>query len=187
MSSDSCGEGSKCVLYHERQRMQLCLLHALNSLMQSHAFTKDDLDGIAESLDHSYWFNKHRSMFGTGNYDVNVLIAALETRHLRVVWFDARRSTALIDRTKVLGYIFNVPSKGFIPFLNGRHWFTVREVGSLGFFNFDSKKSQPEPVEDFCRFADKLLAEGNQLMLVMKPENVNELTNCDVCSDGTVP
>ncbi|KHN87398.1 Josephin-2 [Toxocara canis] len=170
MSDDKVKEGG---LYHERQRLQLCLVHALNSLLQREVFTKHDLDCIAESLHESYWFNRHRSMLGTGNYDVNVLIAALNTHHLQVVWFDARRSTALVDRTKVFGYIFNVPSKGWLPFLNGRHWFAVREIGSLGFFNFDSKKPEPEPIEDFCQFADRLLAEGNQLMLVVKPENVN--------------
>ncbi|VDK45046.1 unnamed protein product [Anisakis simplex] len=158
-------------IYHEKQRLQLCLLHTLNNLLQKEAFTKYDLDCIAESLHDSRWFNRHRSIFGTGDYDVNVLIAALETHHLQVVWFDARRSTADIDQTKVIGYIFNVNSRGWLPLFSGRHWFAVREVGSAGFFNFDSKKSEPEPIKDFYQFADKLLAEGSQLMLVVKPEN----------------
>lgn len=35
--------------------------------------------------------NPHRSMLGTGNYDVNVIIAALQSRDLAAVWWDKRR------------------------------------------------------------------------------------------------
>lgn len=36
--------------------------------------------------------NPHRSMLGTGNYDVNVIMAALQSRELAAVWWDKRRS-----------------------------------------------------------------------------------------------
>lgn len=35
--------------------------------------------------------NPHRSMLGTGNYDVNVIMAALQSRELAAVWWDKRR------------------------------------------------------------------------------------------------
>lgn len=35
--------------------------------------------------------NPHRSMLGTGNYDVNVIMAALQSRGLAAVWWDKRR------------------------------------------------------------------------------------------------
>lgn len=35
--------------------------------------------------------NPHRSVLGTGNYDVNVIIAALQSRDLAAVWWDKRR------------------------------------------------------------------------------------------------
>lgn len=35
--------------------------------------------------------NPHRSVFGTGNYDVNVIMAALQSRELAAVWWDKRR------------------------------------------------------------------------------------------------
>ncbi|XP_024974618.1 josephin-like protein isoform X2 [Cynara cardunculus var. scolymus] len=38
-------------IYHERQKLQFCLLHSLNNLFQEkHAFTRKDLDDIAEKL-----------------------------------------------------------------------------------------------------------------------------------------
>ncbi|MCP9260038.1 Josephin-2 [Dirofilaria immitis] len=51
-------------LYHEKQQMQLCLMHTLNTLLQRSEFKKVDLDCIAENLHSSRWFNRHRSMFG---------------------------------------------------------------------------------------------------------------------------
>ena len=83
---DNVASSSNLSLYHEKQHLQLCLLHTLNSLFQRKEFSKSDLDSIAENLHSSYWFNKHRSIWGTGNYDVNVLFAALETRDCSVVW-----------------------------------------------------------------------------------------------------
>lgn len=170
--------GVEYSLYHEKQSMQLCLLHTLNCLFQRKEFTKSDLDCIAENLYSSStnWFNPHRSPFGFGNYDVNVLIAALETRDFKVRWFDARQSSSIINTTKVFGYIFNVPSRNaYIPFLNSRHWFTVRQIADIGFFNFDSKLNEPEFIEDFVEFADRLLREGNQLMLVVQVENIHDI------------
>lgn len=35
--------------------------------------------------------NPHRSMLGIGNYDVNVIMAALQTKDLEAIWFDQRK------------------------------------------------------------------------------------------------
>lgn len=35
--------------------------------------------------------NPHRSLLGTGNYDVNVIMAALQGLGLATVWWDRRR------------------------------------------------------------------------------------------------
>lgn len=80
-------------IYHERQSKQLCALHALNNLFQSpQAFKKQDLDSICKELaPESRIFNPHRSTFGLGCYDVNVIIAALSKRDFDVIWFDKRK------------------------------------------------------------------------------------------------
>lgn len=80
-------------IYHERQSKQLCALHALNNLFQNpQAFRKHDLDAICKELaPDSRIFNPHRSTFGLGCYDVNVIISALAKRGFDVIWFDKRK------------------------------------------------------------------------------------------------
>lgn len=41
--------------------------------------------------DASFLRNPHRSVFGTGNYDVNVIMAALDEKDCVAVWFDKRK------------------------------------------------------------------------------------------------
>ncbi|KAK6061893.1 hypothetical protein COOONC_00431 [Cooperia oncophora] len=95
-------------MYHERQSRQMCLVHALNALFQKHHFTSESLDEICYSLNDSRWFNPHRSMLGLGNYDANVLMSAL----------------AMYDY-QVNALIVNIPTKNYIPFWKGRHWYTI--------------------------------------------------------------
>lgn len=80
-------------IYHERQSKQLCALHSLNNLFQCpQTFMKQDLDAICKELaPNSRIFNPHRSTFGLGCYDVNVIIAALSKKDFDVVWFDKRK------------------------------------------------------------------------------------------------
>lgn len=170
MNSD---KPSSSALYHEKQRLQLCLVHTLNALLQRNEFKKADLDCIAENLHDSKWFNRHRSMLGLGNYDVNVLIAALETKDLKMIWFDSRRSAASLDFQKIYGFIFNVPSRSTLPFFNGHHWFAVRQMGDAGFFNFDSKLNEPTLIPDFITFADSYLSNGSQMMVVLRSQNTD--------------
>lgn len=94
LQSESTGENDQePEIYHERQSKQLCALHALNNLFQDpKAFSKKDLDVICSELaPNSRLFNPHRSAFGLGCYDVNVIIAALSKKLFEVIWFDKRR------------------------------------------------------------------------------------------------
>ena len=84
-------------VYLEKQKWLLCALHALNNLLQdSEAFSKSDLDSICESLSprstrQSFSVNPHRNSLGFGNYDVNVLMCALQQKKLTAIWFDRRK------------------------------------------------------------------------------------------------
>lgn len=74
------------------QIKELCALHSLNNLFQdSGAFAKSELDSICHALAPDNWFNPHKSVLGTGNYDINVIMAALVTKGCGVVWFDKRK------------------------------------------------------------------------------------------------
>ncbi|XP_064296567.1 josephin-2 isoform X2 [Phalacrocorax carbo] len=90
--SASPGGPSASGLYHERQRLELCALHALNNVLQRPCFTREAADDICKRLAPDARFNPHRSLLGTGNYDVNVIMAALQSLELAAVWWDKRRS-----------------------------------------------------------------------------------------------
>ncbi len=78
-------------MYHERQRLQFCALHVLNNLFQDEVFSKPELDDICYSLNPDATINPHKSMFGLGNYDVNVLTMALQLKDFQLIWFDKRK------------------------------------------------------------------------------------------------
>uniref|UniRef100_A0AC35U6F1 Ubiquitinyl hydrolase 1 n=1 Tax=Rhabditophanes sp. KR3021 TaxID=114890 RepID=A0AC35U6F1_9BILA len=158
--------------YHERQKKQLCLLHALNNLFQAPRFSKNDLDRLCEQMDKSAWWNAHRSFIGLGDYDANVLMAAVDKFGYTCTWFDRRSDPKIIQHEKIFGYIFNVPSESFFPFIKKRHWLSVIRFNGNQFVNLDSKLSYPQRVNNFNQFAEDLLTNGNTLILIHKREDV---------------
>ncbi|XGW32509.1 hypothetical protein V3C99_017225 [Haemonchus contortus] len=66
-----------------------------------------------------------RSMLGLGNYDANVLMSALAMYDYQVIWFDSRLPVERICFENIDALIVNIPSKNYIPFWKGRHWYTV--------------------------------------------------------------
>jgi len=111
------------VPYKEDQYNRMCLKHALNALFQeSGKFTKSDLDGICKDISPNKGKilkrNPHKSVFGTGKYDANVLETALKREGVDYEWL---KDDADFDRTvfngkflcddkesKFLGFILNV-------------------------------------------------------------------------------
>uniref|UniRef100_A0A8I5ZKN3 ubiquitinyl hydrolase 1 n=2 Tax=Rattus norvegicus TaxID=10116 RepID=A0A8I5ZKN3_RAT len=79
-------------VYHERQRLELCAVHALNNVLQEQLFSQEAADEICKRLAPDSRLNPHRSLLGTGNYDVNVIMAALQGLGLAAVWWDRRRA-----------------------------------------------------------------------------------------------
>ncbi|XP_066031024.1 josephin-2-like isoform X1 [Chamaea fasciata] len=167
-------------LYHERQRLELCALHALNNLLQRPWLSKAQADGICRQLAPNSRPNPHRSPLGTGNYDVNVVMAALGTRGLAAVWWDKRRPLERLSLPHILGFLLNVPSRvtlGALALPLARpHWLGVRRLGDT-FYNLDSKLAAPaaigaEPqLREFLRAA---LAKGPSELFVVVPREVEE-------------
>ncbi|TWW79117.1 Josephin-2 [Takifugu flavidus] len=133
-------------VFHEKQRLELCAIHALNNVLQERVFTKETADDLCKRLAPQCVVNPHRSVLGTGNYDVNVIIAALQSRDLAAVWWDKRRTVQSLCVSKVQGFILNVPSKvslGIVSLpLRRRHWLAVRQVDGQ-YYNLDSKLKSP--------------------------------------------
>lgn len=138
----------RCNIYHERQVKELCALHALNNLFQDrNAFNKQTLDNICHSLSPDNLVNPHKSMLGLGNYDVNVLMSALQQKGYEAIWFDKRKDPSSIDFSRIVGLILNIPSEmKFLPLrLNRKHWIAIKEIGNT-FYNLDSKLDHPHAI-----------------------------------------
>ncbi|XP_025125843.1 josephin-2 isoform X2 [Bubalus bubalis] len=93
MSQAPGAQPSPPSVYHERQRLELCAVHALNNVLQQQLFSQEAADEICKRLAPDSRLNPHRSLLGTGNYDVNVIMAALQGQGLAAVWWDRRRPT----------------------------------------------------------------------------------------------
>ncbi|CAH0554595.1 unnamed protein product [Brassicogethes aeneus] len=169
---------SSIEIYHEKQVRELCALHALNNLFQSRdAFSKIELDSICQTLSPDNWINPHRSVLGLGNYDINVIMKALQSRGFETKWFDRRKDPECLQLSNVCGFILNVPSDYKISFvtlpLRRRHWITIRELNGL-YYNLDSKLDKPQVIGRELDLLDFLKQEmdskDKQLFLVVTQE-----------------
>ena len=122
-----------------------------------------ELDSICYNLSPSTWLNPHKSWLGLGNYDVNVITAALHTRDYDLVWFDKRKTPETIVTEHVLGFILNVPNTLKLGWLQlpvqRKHWVALKEVELGHFYNLDSKLKSAELVGGRVQFMDFLQKE----------------------------
>ena len=71
-------------------------------------FDKAELDQICVTLaGGKRLFNPHRNVFGLGNYDVNVLGFAVQSRGFELSWHDARKTTKDVDLDQYFAIIVN--------------------------------------------------------------------------------
>ncbi|OIW16516.1 hypothetical protein TanjilG_32187 [Lupinus angustifolius] len=172
-------------IYHENQTLQFCLLHTLNSLFQQKdAFNRATLNSISEKLaldDNSntetwtplsFIFKPHHNAL-TGNYDVNVLIAALEDRGKSVIWHDRRNGVSSIDldapQDVLMGIVLNVPVRRFAGIWKSRHWIALRKIDGV-WYNLDSDLHAPQPFQDIQKvreFLGSTIGHGGEILLVM--------------------
>ncbi|KAK2181642.1 hypothetical protein NP493_386g01029 [Ridgeia piscesae] len=162
-------------IYHEKQSRELCALHALNNLFQDrHAFTKRDLDNICLTLSPEAYINPHRSLLGLGNYDVNVIMAALQSKHCDIIWFDKRKNIDRLQLDNILGFILNVPtdfSWGVVHLpVYRKHWIAIREINDT-YYNLDSKLNAPQKIKDVLVFLkEQIESKEKELLLVVSSE-----------------
>jgi josephin len=132
-------------LYHERQRLALCGVHAVNNLLQSQRYAKRDFDDVCLTLSPSVVYNPHRSMLRIGDYDVNVVMILLQQEGYSVSWHDRR--TALESETieNLIGVLWNVDSTSIWGrIFRSRHWIALYCKDSDQWINLDS--DLPDPV-----------------------------------------
>ncbi|KAF8051186.1 hypothetical protein N665_1786s0013 [Sinapis alba] len=174
--------GCEPQIHHERQRLQFCLLHSLNNLFQDkEAFTREGLDSISEELgiddpDQETWttplslvLKPHHNML-TGNYDVNVMIAALEGKGKSVEWHDKRYGAYSINLAAdtLMGIVLNVPVTRFVGLWRSRRLVVVRKINGV-WYNLDCDLTVPQPFRDEDEvkgFLDHNLSFGGEILLV---------------------
>ncbi|RWS27923.1 Josephin-1-like protein [Leptotrombidium deliense] len=154
-------------VYHEKQVKQLCALHTLNNLLQANVFTQKELDSICKNLSpNNSLLNPHKSFFGLGNYDVNVIMCALQTKQLEAIWFDKRKDPECLELSKIYGFILNLPNPSLSHsedlLMSRKHWIAVRKIEDL-YYNLDSKLTFPEIIGKVKRLCNAKL-----FMLVSK-------------------
>jgi len=149
-------------IYHERQTLQRCALHAVNSLFQRQEFVRYDFDDIARSLSPDKWVCPHKSMFGTGNYDVNVIMRALSSKDKTIEWWDRRKDPEEIPFEGLFGLIVNRQTRSLKGLWKSKHWIGI-PCRNGEFYNCDSNLRQPHKFrskEELLHFLRKEI-EGN--------------------------
>jgi josephin len=180
-------------MYHETQRFYFCGIHALNNLLGGPILTKDSSDEIATrlALTSGWWNNPHKSIFGLGNYDVNVLMIALKDQGYETQYLDTRPGKNLWEtqlkqqETAALGLVCNVQG------IWGRHWKAIKFVANGGdletstpptattattttlFYNLDSKLAAPLKFvsrDELVQHLTELIeADPNTTLLLISP------------------
>ncbi|XP_075725453.1 josephin-1 isoform X1 [Rhipicephalus microplus] len=182
-------------VYHERQVKELCALHALNNLFQDgQAFTKGSLDDICHRfLSPDHLVNPHKSMLGLGNYDVNVIMSALQLRGYEAIWFDKRKDPSCIDLAKIVGFILNVPSEmkfGFLQFpLSRKHWIAVREVNGT-FYNLDSKLEAPAVIgksQELLQYLREQIKCKDREIFIVVTQDIGRVKGCYIETSRETP
>eukprot|EP00638_Chattonella_subsalsa_P022884 CAMPEP_0117855916 /NCGR_PEP_ID=MMETSP0950-20121206/928_1 /TAXON_ID=44440 /ORGANISM="Chattonella subsalsa, Strain CCMP2191" /LENGTH=329 /DNA_ID=CAMNT_0005704901 /DNA_START=26 /DNA_END=1016 /DNA_ORIENTATION=+ len=160
-------------MYHEKQRYQFCGVHAIKNLLQENYFSKKDFDEICTNLAPGSWVNPHKSLLGTGNYDLNVLMVALQLKDCQIQWHDQRKSVKEINLDSCLGVLINVEEKGYVWTSN--HWYAIRKYEDV-YYDFNSKLQSPVPLGtasetlDHIQSAEKVGAV--QIILVMHRKQI---------------
>lgn len=142
--------------------------------------TKEKMDQICANLSPDEYINPHKSVLGLGNYDVNAIMVALESKSMQLVWFDKRKeiTATTLQLTNAFGLILNIPSDytfGFVTLpIKSRHWICARKMTDGKFYNLDSKLDKPKCLgsdDDFIRYLQEEMKSNDKELFVVFPKD----------------
>lgn len=151
--------------------------HLTSNLLSGKEFTKESFDQICSNLSPDQYINPHKSFLGLGNYDVNALMMALETKSMQLVWFDKRKDITAesLELSTAYGFILNIPSDYTIGFLTlpikSRHWICAKRMSDGKFYKLDSKLDKPLRVgseEDFVKHLQQEMRGNDKELFLVK-------------------
>eukprot|EP01084_Bolivina_argentea_P222811 377096_1 len=173
-------------LYHEKQQLEMCLVHSLNALLQRKQFTRQNINEICKELAPDKIINPHKSFLQTGNYDANVLMSALQKIHIDIEWFDARKVNEInlnddnlfwnyleCKDNVFIGFILNIPSKAMFKMIKRRHWITIKQINGI-WYNLDSKLKKPQQYQNAQQLTEYLqynLNTNNAQLMICRKKN----------------
>lgn len=85
---------------------------------------------LLHSLSPDDLINPHKSILGRGNYNINVVMKAVQLKDYEAIWFDKRKPTSTLNLHNIKGFIMNVPSDYKVAGLIGlpwetKHWYAI--------------------------------------------------------------
>lgn len=144
-------------------------------------FSKETLDQICSTLSPDEYINPHKSILGLGNYDVNAIMVALESKLMNLIWFDKRKEVteSSLELTRAFGFILNVPSDytfGFVTLpIKSRHWISIKKIQDGNYYNLDSKIDRPKCIGAEAAFIkylqDEMRSNNKELFLVFPKDS----------------
>lgn len=143
------------------------------------------MDEIAVNLSPDYYINPHRSVLGLGNYDVNVIMAALQVKEMNLVWFDKRKeiSHENLELSRIFGFILNIPASeytfGFVTLpIKSRHWICIRRLQHDDkFYNLDSKLDRPKCIggdDELVKYLQTEMRSNDKEIFLVFPQTSSE-------------
>ena len=148
-----------------------CAQHTINGLLQEPAFDAAALTEIALNLDSGGKLSLAHRWPVLGNYDINVLVLALQQRGYEVRWWDRRLSAEQLrsatESDTFLGLICN-ERRAILGFIPTRHWLAVRRVEGV-WHDLDSRLRAPAaltPEALFERLQRHMGDEDGQVLVV---------------------
>lgn len=142
------------------------------------------MDEISVNLSPEYYVNPHRSVLGLGNYDVNVIMAALQAHGMNLIWYDKRKEISLesLEISTTFGYILNIPSSeytfGFVTLpIKSRHWISIRRLHDGKFYNLDSKLDRPKCIggdDDLVRYLQTEMKSNDKEIFLVSHADSNQ-------------
>ncbi|EGC31969.1 hypothetical protein DICPUDRAFT_89426 [Dictyostelium purpureum] len=178
-------------LYFERQRKKLCGLHVINNFFQQEKYNQRKLDEIAYEIDISNrLINPHKSFFGLGNYDANVLVHVFINNDYEIQWFDKRNALEEIDFNMLGGILINTVTFRIFGLYESRHWTiiknmdnessitestssTINDPNNLNYVLFDSSNSKPIKISEKSKLINylKYLQKNSKAELILIYKN----------------
>ena len=149
-----------------------CALHTLNALLQGPVYDSAALTELALSIGGKFEL-AHRWPL-VGNWDVNVMMLALQQRGLDVRWWDRRSAIcelrSLAEDPACVGLICNEPGSWLFGLVPSRHWLAIRRVRGE-WYDLDSRLPRPAKLGAdalFSRLQRLLGDEAGQVLLAIR-------------------